>query len=147
MGKGAPYGIVPGARQNPKLAFLLKGHGLEDSDAIGAFGLVQGAASGDEIDRLAYSLGTPENAGIVATSKLAGGHSDNYALFNEETMFPMVNTLGSTSDKVRSDLVYYNTASGGAVFVVGSINWVGSMAGRITSIMCRRLLRMCCTNL
>lgn len=128
MGQGAPYGIVPEARQNPKLAFLFKGHGLEENDIIGDFGLVQGAASGDEIDRLDYSLGTPENAVLVATSKLAGGHSDNYALFNEEILFPMVNTLGTTSDKVRSDLVYFDTASGGAVFGVGSINWVGSLA-------------------
>ncbi|RYP62949.1 hypothetical protein DL771_009513 [Monosporascus sp. 5C6A] len=128
MGQGAPYGVVPEARQNPKLAFLFKGHGLEENDIIGDFGLVQGAASGDEIDRLDYSLGTPENAVIVATSKLAGGHSDNYGLFNEEILFPMVNTLGTTSDKVRSDLVYFDTASGGSVFGVGSINWVGSLA-------------------
>ncbi|KAF2464147.1 uncharacterized protein BDR25DRAFT_346840 [Lindgomyces ingoldianus] len=128
MGQGAPYGIVPEARQNPKLEFLFKGHGLEKNDIIGDFGLVQGAASGDEIDRLDYSLGTPENAVIIATTKLAGGHSDNYALFNEEILFPMVNTLGTTSDKVRSDLVYFETGSGGAVFGVGSINWVGSLA-------------------
>lgn len=130
MGKGAPYGIMPEARQNPKLAFLFKGAGLDDPSniIIGDFGLVQGAASGDEIDRLDYSLGTPDNAVMVATTKLAGGHSDNYALFNEEIMFPMVNTLGTTSDKVRSDLVYFETASGGAVFSVGSINWIGAMA-------------------
>ncbi|PVI04022.1 hypothetical protein DM02DRAFT_726113 [Periconia macrospinosa] len=126
MGQGAPYGITLEARQDPKLQFLFKG--LEDTNIIGDFGLVQGAASGDEIDRLDYSLGTPENAVIIATSKLAGGHSDNYGLFNEEIMFPMVNTLGTTSDKVRSDLVYFDTESGGAVFGVGSINWVGSLA-------------------
>jgi hypothetical protein len=40
----------------------------------------------------------------------------------------MVNTLGTTCDKVRSDLVYFDTASGGAVFSVGSINWVGALA-------------------
>ncbi|CAI6287855.1 unnamed protein product [Periconia digitata] len=128
MGQGAPYGITPEAREDPKLQFLFKGSGLEHADIIGDFGLVQGAASGDEIDRLDYSLGTPENAVIIATSKLAGGHSDNYGLFNEEIMFPMVNTLGTTSDKVRSDLVYFDTGSGGAVFGVGSINWVGSLA-------------------
>jgi hypothetical protein len=128
MGQGAPYGISPKVREDPDLAFLFKGQGLEETDIIGDFGLVQGAASGDEIDRLDYSLGTPENAVIIASSKLAGGHSDNYGLFNEEIMFPMVNTLGTTSDKVRSDLVYFVTASGGAVFGVGSINWVGSLA-------------------
>ena len=49
-------------------------------------------------------------------------------LFNEETLYPMVNLLGTTSDKIRSDVVFFKTASGGAVFSVGSINWVGAMA-------------------
>ncbi|KAK1149611.1 hypothetical protein N8T08_005160 [Aspergillus melleus] len=130
MGQGAPYGIVPEARGNSALAFLFDSPRLRDPSVniIGDFGLVQGAASGDEIDRLDYSLGTPRNAIMVATTKLAGGHSDNYGLFNEEILFPMVNTTGTTSDKVRSDLVYYETAAGGAVFSVGSINWVGALA-------------------
>ena len=128
MGKGAPYGICPEVRKDPRVAFLFKGGGLETEDIIGDFGLVQGAASGDEIDRLDYGLGTPENAVMIATSKLAGGHSDSYALFPEEIVFPMVNTLGSTSENVRSDIVYYETKGGGAVFSVGSINWVGALA-------------------
>ncbi|KAE8411721.1 hypothetical protein BDV36DRAFT_77968 [Aspergillus pseudocaelatus] len=130
MGKGAAYGIVPEARVNPRLSFLFNSPRLRDptTTVIGNFGLVQGAASGDEIDRLDYSLGTPQNAIIVATTKLAGGHSDNYGLFNEEILFPMVNTLGTTSDKVRSDLIYFETQAGGAVFAVGSINWVGALA-------------------
>ncbi|OGM43370.1 hypothetical protein ABOM_008728 [Aspergillus bombycis] len=130
MGQGAAYGIVPEVRVNPRLSFLFDSPRLWDptTTVIGDFGLVQGAASGDEIDRLDYSLGTPQNAIIVATTKLAGGHSDNYGLFNEEILFPMVNTLGTTSDKVRSDLVYFETQAGGAVFAVGSINWVGALA-------------------
>lgn len=43
-------------------------------------------------------------------------------------MFPMVDTLGSNCDRVRSDLIYYETAGGGAVFAVGSINWYSSLA-------------------
>lgn len=74
--------------------------------------------------------GSPQNATIIATTKLAGGHSDAYMLFNEETLYPMVNILGTTSDKIRSDVVFFRTASGGAVFSVGSINWVGAMAWR-----------------
>ncbi|KAL8819147.1 MAG: hypothetical protein Q9223_002350 [Gallowayella weberi] len=126
VGKGVGYGITEEARSDPRLAPILKG--LRSGDIVGDFGLVQGAASGDEIDRLDYSLGTPLNAIIVATSKLAGGHSDEYLLFNEETLYPMVNLTGTTSDKIRSDVLYFDTASGGAVFSVGSINWVGAMA-------------------
>ncbi|PVI01817.1 hypothetical protein DM02DRAFT_654176 [Periconia macrospinosa] len=124
MGQGAPYGITPEARKNPKLKFLFKGSRLEDTDIIGDLGIVQSAASGDEIDRLDCSLGTPENALLIATCKLAGC----YALFNEKIMFPRVGTLGTTSEKLRSDIGYLEKGSGGAVFGVGSIIWVGSMA-------------------
>ena len=125
---GVGYGITEEARSDPRLAFLFHGAGLETATTIGDVGLVQRAASGDEIDRLDYNLGTPRNAVIIATSKLAGGHSDDYLLFNEESMFPMTNTTGTTSDKIRSDLVFFETAAGGAVFSVGSMNWVGALA-------------------
>ena len=125
---GVGYGITETARRDDRLGFLFHGAGLETADVIGDFGLVQGAASGDEIDRLDHDLGSPKDAVIIATSKLAGGHSDNYLLFNEESMFPMTNTTGTTSDKIRSDLVYFETATGGAVFSVGSMNWVGALA-------------------
>ncbi|KAG8529645.1 uncharacterized protein KY384_005126 [Bacidia gigantensis] len=125
VGKGAAYGITPAARNDPPLVHILKGI---EKDVIGDYGLVNGAASGDEIDRLDYGLGTPKNAVIVATTKLAGGHSDDYMLFNEEVLYPMVNLKGTESEKVRSDVVFFDTPSGGAVFSVGSINWVGAMA-------------------
>lgn len=128
MGDGAAYGIPESARQDKRVAFLFHGHGLETASIIGDFGLVQNAASGDEIDRLDFSLGSPQNAIVVATTKLAGGHSDNFGVFNEEVMFPMINTTGTTCDKVRSDLVYYDTPTGGAVFATGSICWLGAMA-------------------
>ncbi|KAL9583564.1 MAG: hypothetical protein Q9212_002635 [Teloschistes hypoglaucus] len=126
VGKGAGYGITDEARSHPRVSRFLQG--LEQDQIIGDFGLVQGAASGDEIDRLDYNLGTPQNAIMVATTKLAGGHSDDYMLFNEETLFPMVNITGTTSDKIRSDIVFFETANKGAVFSVGSINWVGALA-------------------
>ncbi|KAL8774022.1 MAG: hypothetical protein Q9194_004139 [Teloschistes cf. exilis] len=126
VGKGTGYGITDEARSHPRVSRFLRG--LKSDRIIGDFGLVQGAASGDEIDRLDYELGTPRNAIMVATTKLAGGHSDEYMLFNEETLFPMVNITGTTSDKIRSDIVFFETAKKGAVFSVGSINWVGALA-------------------
>ena len=128
VGKGAAYGITEEAKSDSRLSFLFKSTKLEPASIIGDFGLVQGAASGDEIDRLDYSLGTPKNAVIIATTKLAGGHSDEYTLFNEESGLPNINTTGTTSDRIRSDLVYFETASGGAVFSVGSICWAGALA-------------------
>ena len=88
---------------------------------------------------------------MIATTKLAGGHSDDYMLFNEETLYPMVNTTGTTSDKIRSDIILFETPSGGAVFSVGSIDWVGAMAwkafdndvARITANTLHEFIRRC----
>ena len=55
VGKGVGYGINDEARKDPDLSFVFRG--LQSDTIIGDFGLVQGAASGDEIDRLDYSLG------------------------------------------------------------------------------------------
>ena len=96
---------------------------LAPDELIGEYGF-GGGASGDEIDRLDYTLGSPSNAVLLATST---GHDDSFALFNEEILFPMVNTLGTVCEKVRSDMIYYETAAGGGVFSVGSINWYCSL--------------------
>jgi hypothetical protein len=37
------------------------------------------------------------------------------------------NTLGTQTDLIRSDITYYETCEGGAVFSVGSINWYRSL--------------------
>lgn len=122
---GVGYDITEETRSDARLAFLFYGAGLETAKSIRDLRLVQGTASGDEIDRLDYSLGTPRDAVIIAASKLAGGHSDEFLMFNEESMFPMTNATGTTSDKIRSDLVFYQTAAG---FSVGPMNWVGALA-------------------
>jgi hypothetical protein len=119
--------------------------GIGADDLIGEHGF-GGGASGDEIDRLDYELGSPSNTIVLATSLQ---HDDSFGLFNEDQMFPMVNTLGSSCGLVRSDLVYYGTAGGGAVFAVGSINWFSSLAwdgyennvARITGNVLKEFLR------
>ena len=55
VGQGVGYGLNDEARKNPALSFIFRG--LQSDTIIGDFGFVQGAASGDEIDRLDYSLG------------------------------------------------------------------------------------------
>lgn len=86
-------------------------------NALGGFG---GGASADEIDRMDVRYGSPTNAIILASSV---GHPDTFGLFPEDTGFPMVKTLGTQTDLIRSDMVYYETSGGGAVFSVGSISW------------------------
>ena len=125
---GVGYGITEEGWSNPRLGFVFHGARLETAKMIEDSRLVQGAASRDEIiDRLDYHLSTPGNAVIIATSKLADGRSDKYLLVNEESMFPMINTTGTTSEKLRSDLVF-ETATAGSVFSAGSMNWVGALA-------------------
>ncbi|KAL2105139.1 hypothetical protein VUR80DRAFT_8929 [Thermomyces stellatus] len=119
--KGKPYRADPKHARNPTYAWIFDG--IDPDRPIGAEGY-GGGASGDEIDRLDFELGTPANAVVLATSER---HDDSFGLFNEEQMFPMVDTLGSVCDRVRSDLVYYETSAGGGVFSVGSINWYCSL--------------------
>ncbi|KAJ6189970.1 hypothetical protein N7519_004878 [Penicillium mononematosum] len=120
-GKGKPYTVDLQYAQDAQFSWIFKG--MDPTEPIGENGF-GGGASGDEIDRLDYALGTPSNTVLLARSQQ---HDDSFGLFNEDSMFPMVDTLGSNCDMVRSDLVYYDTAGGGAVFAVGSINWYCSL--------------------
>lgn len=120
-GPGKPYKRNEQHVKDASLSWIFEGIGPDELIGTDGFG---GGASGDEIDRLDYALGTPSNAILLASSIQ---HDDSFGLFNEDSMFPMVDTLGSTCDKVRSDLVYYETSGGGAVLSVGSINWYCSL--------------------
>ncbi|KAL3465972.1 hypothetical protein BJX64DRAFT_274788 [Aspergillus heterothallicus] len=112
-GKGPGRSFIPTqeALDNPSLAWLWKGIDESSQKLLGTKGLA-GGASGDELDRLDVTVGSPESAVLLA----------------RKLIFPMIGTLGSTSELVRSDMVYYETSGGGAVFTVGSINWNNSLA-------------------
>lgn len=90
---------------------------LLGENALGGYG---GGASADEIDRADFTYGSPSNIVVVASSI---GHPDAFGLFPEDVGFPITDTLGTQTDKIRSDMVYYETSGGGAVFSVGSISW------------------------
>ncbi len=83
-----------------------------------------GGASGDEIDRYDINNGSPVDAVVLATST---GHGDDFGIAIEDLEFPAVDTLGTQTNLVRSDIVYYVGTGGGAVFSVGSINWYCSL--------------------
>lgn len=125
-GPGVPYRFNDDVAKSEKLRWLFKGLGRDEAGGLKLLGTegFGGGASGDEIDRLDFGLGTPSNAILLATST---GHDDSFGLFNEEIMFPMVNTVGSSCAKIRSDMVVYETSGGGRVFSVGSINWYSSL--------------------
>lgn len=125
-GKGPGRPFIPNkkALENPELSWIWKGLSETSKSLLGTKGLA-GGASGDELDRSDVAIGSPENTIVLATSER---HDDHFMLFNEELIFPMIGTLGSTSPLVRSDMVYYETSGKGSVFSVGSINWNNSLA-------------------
>ncbi|KJY78552.1 N,N-dimethylformamidase beta subunit family domain-containing protein [Vibrio nigripulchritudo] len=107
---------------NPRVAFIFEG--IED-EKIGDFGLIGGGAAGLELDAIDVSLGSPVNILRLASSE---EHSRNVRLVNEEFGVVPPNLGGDENEKVRADLAFYETPSGGAVFSTGSISWCGSLA-------------------
>ncbi|MEQ9490502.1 MAG: hypothetical protein RIM72_16070 [Alphaproteobacteria bacterium] len=92
-------------------------------ETFGAFGLAGGAA-GQEIDRMDFGLGTPLNAVILASSE---GHSDNMLPGKEEILIVRKDMGADKNPKLRSDIVIFPKAGGGAVFSVGSISWAAAL--------------------
>ena len=81
-----------------------------------------GGAAGHELDRADVSLGTPRHALIVARAVV---HEASYQPVNEERRdhtWP-----GSREDLIRSDVTFFETPNGGAVFSVGSMNFIGAL--------------------
>ena len=139
------YARTP-ASSDPRAAFIFEGVG--ERETIGAFGLAMGGAAGDELDRLDFELGTPPHALLLASST---GHNHHYQQVIED--IPQLKSErvygGSTHPPIRADMVYFETARGGAVFSVGSISWCGSLShndydnnvSRITENVLRAFLR------
>lgn len=117
---GVPYARTPASRGVSFSEFF---EGIGEEELIGEEGL-GGGASGDEMDRFDVELGSPPNTVVLATST---GHTDEYFLDPADVEFVPINTLGTQTDRIRSDMTYYETHGGGAVFSVGSINWYCSL--------------------
>ncbi len=138
------YRRLPGSF-DPRAAFIFEGIG--DDEEIGEFGLCMNGAAGDELDRMDHDLGTPAHALLLATS--AGLHSDYYLVCHEDMLVTMDTIHGSDNPNLRADMVYFETPNNGAVFSVGSINWLGSLShdnyhnnvSRITENVLREFLR------
>jgi N,N-dimethylformamidase len=119
----APYERLAGSF-DPRAAFIFKG--VKKGGLIGDFGLIGGGAAGLELDRADLGLGTPPHALVLATSQ--GRHTDVYLLVCEEINVTVPGLGGTENALVRADMVFYETANGGAVWSTGSIAWAGSLA-------------------
>ena len=140
--RSSPYLRMPDSF-DARAAFIFDGIG--EDEVIGDFGIVGGGAAGAEVDRYDLALGTPPDALLVATSTPL---SDNYNHCSEEIFETPPGLRGSEDPDVRSDLVYFCQAGGGAVFSTGSIAWTGSLShngydnnvARITGNVLRRFV-------
>ncbi len=99
--------------------------GVDDPEAIGELGLLLGGAAGNEVDRADHTRGTPVGTIVLATSK---GHSDEYQLAVEDILLGAPGQGGTEQPLVRADMVVVPYASGGTVFSVGAITWLGALA-------------------
>ena len=111
-----------------------------DGETIGDFGFSGGGAAGFEVDRADPLLGTPPNARVLCTSEK---HQAHFGVTPEELLTPPAN-FGEPAGPpalIRSDMVYFETAKGGAVFSVGSIVFCGSLPWNNFDNQISRLLR------
>lgn len=119
---GSYYRRQAGA-DDPRAAWIFDG---VDDEILGDFGLSGGGAAGFELDRLDYRLGTPPNALLLARSEKH--NPELFVVVPEELLTHFSTWPGEPPDQlVRSDMVYFETAHGGAVFSVGSITFCGSL--------------------
>ncbi len=118
---GTGYHRLPASR-DPRAAWIFEGI---DDETLGDFGLSGGGAAGFELDWLDPSLGSPPHALVLARSK---DHDETFVLVPEEILTHHATRPGEPArDIMRSDLVYFETPNGGAVFSVGSISFCGSL--------------------
>lgn len=133
FGRGAGYTVAEEARRNPRTAWLLEG---VDSDFIGAPRTGLAGAAAQEVDRMDVRLGSPPHAVIIAT---ADAFDSDMRQVKEEHY---ATGFASQNAECRSDVVFFETPAGGAVFSVGSIGWAARLDDpdicRITQNVLRR---------
>ena len=124
-----PYdGKLPGYKRqpgsfDPRAAFIFAGIG--DDEILGDFGLVMGSTAADEIDRVDYGLGTPAHTLILATA--SDYPPATMPVIEDFTQFYGTTNAGMR-EKVRADMVYFETPGGGEVFSTGSITWCSGLS-------------------
>ena len=116
-----PYYATAAAR-NPRAAFLFEGIDLDAP--IGDAGSVLNGAAGFELDCADPLLGTLPHALVVAR---ADGFSQSYQAAVEEIEVSDSLQGAPVNDRVRAEIVFYETPAGGAVLGVGSIAFCGAL--------------------
>jgi len=120
--EGSHYRRLP-ASHDPAVSWIFDG---VDGDVLGDYGLSGGGAAGFELDRADQRLGTPPNAIILARSE---AHQAHFVAVPEELLSHVNTVTGEApASLIRAEIVYFETADGGAVFATGSITFCGSLS-------------------
>jgi N,N-dimethylformamidase len=119
-GPGLPYRRTEAGR-DPRYAFVFEG---VEGEEVGVQGTILGGAAAYEIDRADATLGTPDDAVVIATSH---GFTELYLPVIEDFVSASPELADPGSAQVRADMVLLARPSGGAVFSVGSAAWCGSV--------------------
>ena len=132
---------------NPRAAWIFAGTG--EGDVFGDYGIdrVHGGAAGLEIDRYNPDNGVPRHALQLATSEPLKPTIEDVILTNLPLTIKYHPDEGS-EPWAQADLVFFETANGGAMFSTGSIAWISSTlennfdndVARITGNVIRRFL-------
>lgn len=135
------------AAADPRVAFAVLGLAGDPGAPNGTFGAdgQLGSAAGGEIDATDPALGTPAHALVIARS---AGHTRNMTLVPDCLLMPHPAPHARVRDDVHSEVVFFETPAGGAVFSVGSTNWLAALpvdgfdgtVARLTGNVLRRFL-------
>lgn len=120
--EGSHYRLLDAARNQPGGSLLKDIAG----PLFGGYGLSGGGAAGFELDSTEAADGTPVNVTILARSE---GHSAAFGPALDALLSHTATRARKTPDTlIRSEIVYYETGHGGAVFSVGSITFCGALS-------------------
>ena len=132
---GFPYAFTDGIR-NPRVRFMTEGieaHAAPGTK-FGDSGFMGGGAAGFELDSADPKYGTPPNALVVAKGVVI---HDDYRWVNEDML--VHRHPRPQEDWSCADMTFFETASGGAVFSVGSMTYLGSLPPENYGNVCARL--------
>jgi len=120
---GFPY-TANSAIADPRVAFLREGleAELRPGALLGERGLMGGGAAGHELDRWDPRLGSPRHALVVASAVV---DHPQFKPVNEDRLGHL--WPAPLEQLIRADMVFFETPAGGAVFSVGSMNFVGAL--------------------
>ena len=118
---GFPYRFTAAVR-DPRVAFMIAGLEAAPGAVFGDSGFMGGGAAGFELDSADEHWGTPPDALVVAKGVVI--HPD-YGPVNEDML--VLRHPKKQEEWSCADIVFFETAAGGAVYSVGSMTYVGSL--------------------